>query len=199
LSDKFSKKWGGKKEHQRFFGAKVKEAFHPAAPLKPKLDHAVKRLEAQIQRMDQTSDHFTERDKSLFAKIVEAYSKHDLQHANVLATELAEIRKAEKTLINSRLALEQILLRLKTVTELGDMVSTLAPAVGVLRNIKTAISGVLPDAGRELEQIGTLLSGIIMDAGQTTGLTLSFGATNEDAQKILKDARARAHKNDKKT
>jgi division protein CdvB (Snf7/Vps24/ESCRT-III family) len=188
LSNKFSKKWGEKQEHQKYFGAKVKKAFHPAAPLKPKLDHAVKRLEVQIRRMDQTSDRFTERDKSLFAKIVEAYSKHDLQHANVLATELAEIRKAEKTLINSRLALDQILLRLKTVTELGEMVSTLAPAVGVLRNIKTAISGVLPDAGRELEQIGTILGGIVMDAGQTTGLSLDFETSSEDAQKILTEA-----------
>jgi division protein CdvB (Snf7/Vps24/ESCRT-III family) len=188
LSEKFSKKWGEKEEHQAPFGTKVKEALHPAAPLKPRLDYAVKRIEAQIQRMDQTSDRFSERDKSMFAKVVEAYSKHDLPHANVLANELAEIRKMEKTVINARLALEQIVLRLKTVTEIGGMVSTLAPAVGVLRNIRTAISGVLPDAGRELEQIGTMLGGIVMDAGQTTGLSLNFETANEDAQKVLTEA-----------
>jgi division protein CdvB (Snf7/Vps24/ESCRT-III family) len=78
LSEKFSKKWGEKEEHQAPFGTKVKEALHPAAPLKPRLDYAVKRIEAQIQRMYQTSDRFSERDKSMFAKVVEAYSKHDL-------------------------------------------------------------------------------------------------------------------------
>jgi len=188
LSEKFVKKWGEREEYQPPLGIRVKEAVRPPGPLKPRLDFAVRRIEAQIQRLDQTSDRFSERDKSLFAKVVESYSKHDLPHASVFASELAEIRKMEKTVINARLALEQIVLRLKTVTELGDMVSTLAPVVGVLRNVRTAIAGVLPEAGGELEQIGTLLSGIIMDAGQTTGLTLNFEATNEDAQKILTEA-----------
>ena len=188
MSEKFVKKWGEREEYQPPLGIRVKEAVRPPGPLKPRLDFAVRRIEAQIQRLDQTSDRFSERDKSLFAKVVESYSKHDLPHASVFASELAEIRKLEKTVINARLALEQIVLRLKTVTELGDMVSTLAPVVGVLRNVRTAIAGVLPEAGGELEQIGTLLSGIIMDAGQTTGLTLNFEATNEDAQKILTEA-----------
>jgi division protein CdvB (Snf7/Vps24/ESCRT-III family) len=170
------------------FGTQVKEAFHPPGPLKPRLDYAIKCIEAQIQRLDQTNERFSERDKSVFAKIIEAYSKNDLPHANAFANELVNIRKMEKTVINARLVLEQIALRLKTVTELGGMVSTLAPVVSVLRNIGTALTGVLPDAGRELEQIGTMLSGIIMDAGQTTGLTLNFAATNEDAQKILTEA-----------
>ena len=188
MSEKFVKKWGESEEYQAPFSTRVKEAVHPPGPLKPRLDSAVRRIEAQIQRLDQTSDRFTERDKSMFAKVVEAYSKHDLPHANVFANELAEIRKMEKTVMHARLALEQIVLRLKTVTELGGMVSTLAPAVGVLRNVRTAIGGVLPEAGNELEQIGTMLSGIVMDAGQTTGLTLNFEATNEDAQKILTEA-----------
>jgi len=188
LSEKFVKKWGERGEYQPPLSARIKEAVRPPGPLKPRLDFAVKRIEVQIQRLDQATDRFSERDKSIFAKVVEAYSKHDLAHANIFANELAEIRKMEKTVIHARLALEQIVLRLKTVTELGGMVATVAPVVGVLRNVKTAIAGVLPDAGRELEQIGTLLSGIIMDAGQTTGLTLNFETTNEDAQKILAEA-----------
>jgi len=188
LSEKFVKKWGERGEYQPPLSARIKEAVRPPGPLKPRLDFAVRRIEVQIQRLDQATDRFSERDKSIFAKVVEAYSKHDLAHANIFANELAEIRKMEKTVIHARLALEQIVLRLKTVTELGGMVATVAPVVGVLRNVKTAIAGVLPDAGRELEQIGTLLSGIIMDAGQTTGLTLNFETTNEDAQKILAEA-----------
>jgi len=187
LPDQFVKKWG-EREDQTPFGTQVKEAFHPPGPLKPRLDYAVRCIEAQIQKLDQTSERFSERDKSVFAKVVEAYSKNDQPHANAFANELVNIRKMEKTVINARLVLEQIVLRLKTVTELGGMVSTLAPVVGVLRNIGTALTGVLPDAGRELEQIGTLLSAMVMDVGQTTGLTLDFATTNEDAQKILNEA-----------
>lgn len=152
------------------------------------MDRAINRLEGQIQRLDQTSNRLSERDKSIFAKIVDAYSKHDAQHANAFANELTEIRKTEKIVMNARLALEQITLRLRTVTELGDMVYALGPVIGVLSTVRTAITGVLPDAGRELDQIGMELTGIIGDAGQVTGLSVEFAAPSDDAQKILTEA-----------
>jgi len=187
LPDKFTAKWG-ESESPEPFSSKVRDSIRPQGQLKPALDRAVKRLEGQIQRLDQTSNRLSERDKSLFAKVVEAYSKHDQPHATAFANELTEIRKTEKTVMNARLALEQIVLRLKTVTELGDMVHTLGPVIGVLGSIRNAITGVLPDAGRELEQIGTELNGIISSAGQTTGFTLDFATSNEEAQKILTEA-----------
>jgi len=187
LSEKFARKWG-EREIETPFTTKVKEAVRPPGPLKPRLDFAIRRIELQIQRLDQATDRFSERDKSIFARIVEAYSRHDMPRANVFANELAEIRKMEKMIMHARLALEQIVLRLKTVSELGDVVSTLAPAVGVLRGIRTGMASVLPEAEKELGQIGTMLSGIIIDAGQSTGLTINFETANEDAQKILTEA-----------
>lgn len=187
MSNKFTDKWGEKEDSQPF-GEKVKKAVRSPGQLKPRLDRAINRLEGQIQRLDQTSNRLSERDRSVFAKVVEAYSKHDAQHANAFASELTEIRKTEKTVMNARLALEQITLRLKTVTELGDMVYALGPVIGVLSSVRTAITGVLPDAGRELEQIGTELTGIIGDAGQVAGLSVDFAAPSDDAQKILAEA-----------
>jgi len=108
--------------------------------------------------------------------------------ANVFASELGEIRKMEKMIMHARLALEQIVLRLRTVSELGDVVSTLSPTVGVLRSVRTGMVGVLPEAERELGQIGNLLSEIIVDAGQSTGLNINFEAANENAQEILNEA-----------
>jgi len=186
LSEKFAKKWEVRDNTP--LTARVKEAVHSPGPLKPRLDFAVRGIEVQIQRLDKASDRFSERDKSIFARIVEAYSKHDMPRANVFANELAEIRKMEKMIMHARLALEQIVLRLKTVSELGDVVATLAPAVSVLRSVRNGMSTVFPEAERELGQIGNLLSGIIIDAGQSTGLTINFENANEDAQKILNEA-----------
>jgi division protein CdvB (Snf7/Vps24/ESCRT-III family) len=111
-----------------------------------------------------------------------------MPRANVFANELAEVRKMEKMIMHARLALEQIVLRLKTVSELGDVVTTLAPAVGVLRTVRNGMASIFPEAERELGQIGNLLSGIIIDAGQSTGLTINFETANDDAQKILNEA-----------
>jgi division protein CdvB (Snf7/Vps24/ESCRT-III family) len=187
LSEKFAKRWEDKQD-QTPITSKIKEAVRPSGPLKPRLDFAVRRIELQVQRLDKASERFSERDKSIFARIVDAYSKHDTPRANVFANELAEIRKMEKMIMHARLALEQIVLRLSTVSELGDVVTTLAPAVSVLRSVRTGMASIFPEAERELGSIGNLLNGIIIDAGQSTGLTINFESANEDAQKILTEA-----------
>jgi len=189
LSERFAKKWEEKRDEQPFTD-RIKEAVKPPGPLKPRLDMAVRRIEMQVQKLDQASDRFSQRDKSIFARIVDAYTKHDMSRANVFANELAEIRKMEKMIMHARLALEQIMLRLRTVSELGDVVSTLGPAIGVLRTVKAGMVNIFPEAERELGQIGDMLSGIIMEAGQSTGTSINFEATNDDAQKILSEAAA---------
>lgn len=187
MSEKFAKRWEDGSNKQPFT-TRVKESVRPPGPLKPRLDVAIRRIELQVQRLDQATDRFADRDKKIFAKIVEAYTKHDMARANVFANELSEIRKMESMIMHARLALEQISLRLRTVSELGDIVTTLAPAVGVLRTVKSGMSAIFPEAEKELGQIGTLLNGIIIDAGQSNGLSINFDTANEDAQKILAEA-----------
>jgi division protein CdvB (Snf7/Vps24/ESCRT-III family) len=187
LSERFSKKWETRKEEAPFTN-RLKEAVKPPGPLKPRLDFAVRRIELQVQKLDQATERFSQRDKTIFARIVDAYTKHDTSRANVFANELAEIRKMEKLIINARLALEQIVLRLRTVSELGDVVSTLGPAVGVLRSVRAGLVSVFPEAENELGEIGNMLSGIMMEAGSGSGMTLNFDSVNEDSAKILNEA-----------
>lgn len=187
MSEKFGKKWESRREEQPFTG-RIKEAVKPPGPLKPRLDFAVRRIELQTQKLDQTTERFSQRDKAIFARIVDSYTKHDTARANVFANELAEIRKMERLIMNARLALEQIVLRLRTVSELGDVVTTLGPAVGVLRSVRAGLASVFPEAENELGEIGNLLSGIMIEAGQSSGMTLNFDTVNEDAQRILTEA-----------
>ena len=191
MSERFAKRWE-EAPNQQPFTTKIKESLKPPGPLKPRLDTAIRRIELQVQRLDQAGERFSERDKKIFARIVDAYTKHDMARANVFANELAEIRKMEEMIMHGRLALEQIVLRLRTVSELGDIVTTLAPAVGVLRSVKSGMSAIFPEAERELGQIGNMLNGIMIDAGQSSGLTINFESANEDAQKILGKWKAKA-------
>ena len=188
MSERFAKKWETRREEQQPFTNRIKDAVKPPGPLKPRLDFAVRRIELQVQKLDQATDRFTQRDKAIFARIVDAYTKHDTARANVFANELSEVRKMERLIINARLALEQIVLRLRTVSELGDVVSTLGPAVGVLRSVKAGLVSVFPEAENELGEIGNMLSGIMIEAGQGSGMTLNFDSVNEDASKILNEA-----------
>jgi len=173
----------------------VKDKIRPAGSLKPHLDRANKRMRLQIKKLDKVANQFTKRDTSLFAKTVKAYSKHDLVRARVYANELAEIRKSKKQIIDTKLALEQISLRLGTVSEFGDVVSVLSPTVSVLKNIGKGIVNTMPEAEKELGHLGNLLNGIIAESNQGTGMGITFEAPNDAAKTILNEAAKVAEEN----
>jgi division protein CdvB (Snf7/Vps24/ESCRT-III family) len=187
MSERFTKKWESKKEENTFVDT-LRGSVKQQQPLKPALDFAVKKLEMQVGKLDQANERFTQKDKALFAKLVDSYTKHDTAHANIYANELAEVRKMAKLVMNARLALDQVALRIRTVTEFGDLVSTLGPCIGVLRSINGGMCNVLPEAENELGEIGNMLSGLMFDAGSGSGTSLNFNTVNEDASKILAEA-----------
>jgi division protein CdvB (Snf7/Vps24/ESCRT-III family) len=187
MSEHFAKKWETTRETTSFTSS-LKETVIPPAPLKSRLDNAIRRLELQVHKLDQSSDRFSQKDRALFTKIVAAYEQHDTAHANIYANELAEVRKMERLVMNSRLALDQVLLRMRTVTEFGDLVSTLGPCISVLRSVNVGLCGVLPEAENELGDIGNMLSGLMFDCGASSGMSLNFNNVNEDASKILAEA-----------
>lgn len=189
MSDRFARKWGDRRP-KKTLAERLKETARPSRPLKPRLNKAIKRLEIQIQKLDQAGERFSRRDKSIFEKIVKAYTKHDMTRANVFANELAEIRRMEKVIMHTGLALEQIVLRLHTVSELGDVVSNLGPIVKVLGVVRSGMANIFPEADREFGQIGDILGGIMIEAGQSTGTAIDFNTANEDANKILTEASA---------
>jgi len=188
MSERFAKKWESKREEENSFADSIRHTVKPQAPLKGRLDFATKKLEMQIQRLDQANERFTQKDKAMFAKLVDAYTKHDTAHANIYANELAEVRKMARLTMNARLALDQVTLRMRTVTEFGDLVSTLGPCIGVLRSVNVGMCGVLPEAENELGEIGNMLSGLMFEAGSGSGTTLNFDNVNEDASRILAEA-----------
>src|SRR5208283_4019605 len=127
----FASKWD--KTNGGGFGERVRGSVQNPGPLKPRLDLAVRQIQVQVAKLDGTCAKLRERDASIFNKIVASIQKHDSQHATVYANELSEIRKMSKMVTQAKLALEQITLRLNTVTELGDIVVTLTPAMAVIR------------------------------------------------------------------
>ena len=187
MSERFAKKWESRRDETSFIDT-VRGAVSQPPPLKPRMNYAIKRLNLQIHKLDQSAERFSQKDKALFGKIVAAYETHDSARANIYANELAEVRKMEKVIMNARLALDQVQLRLETVTEFGDIVTTLGPAIGVLRTVSAGLVGVLPEAENELGDIGNMLSGLMFDVGQSSGLNLNFNSVNEDAAKILTEA-----------
>ncbi|MBS7605073.1 MAG: Snf7 family protein [Candidatus Bathyarchaeia archaeon] len=182
---KFSKEWEG---NEASILDKVVGAIRPTQPLRYKLSLVIKRIEAQAQALDMAINSMGERDKSLFSKVVEAYSKHDMKRATIYANELAELRKTLNLISNARLALERVVLRLGTITHLGNAAAVIAPVIDILRDIRAGIGGVIPGAEQELGAIMTLLDEIMIESGQTIGISAEAEPLSEEAQKILAEA-----------
>jgi division protein CdvB (Snf7/Vps24/ESCRT-III family) len=184
----FSNNWDSKKSPG--IGSRIIGRFNNPGPLKPRLDEATRQIQTVMAKLDSAIFKLRDRDAFLFSKIVSSLQKRDSQRASMFANELAELRKMSKMVTQSKLALEQIVLRLNTVTELGDVVLTLAPATSIVRNLRESLSGVMPEAEGEMSEISGLLSGILVDAGSVSGSSLNFETANEEAERALAEAAA---------
>jgi division protein CdvB (Snf7/Vps24/ESCRT-III family) len=191
LVDGFIDRWKEKPQQPSFL-SKIKDAGKPSQGLKKQISTVLQRIEVQKQKLNNAQSRFEKRDATLFKRTVKALAERDTMRANVLAGELAEIRKVEKMLMHASLALESVSLRLNTVSELGDVVTVLAPAAGVLNNIRGGMSAIFPEAGHELENIGTLLTDIVSTTHQDTGVPVNIGTASLEAEKILEEAETAA-------
>lgn len=167
------------------------EGIKPQAPLKPRIEEAQKKLQMQIQKLDSIAAKMQEKDQIIFKRVVLAMQSHDASHAKVLSGELSQIRKMNKMVTSAKLALEQIQLRLNTITELGDVVVTLSPAMSVIKGLQGGLAGMMPEADQSFGQISELLGDIITDSGQIPNNEIgTVTGFNEDTARIMEEASA---------
>lgn len=193
MVNNFIDRWN-KKEKESSILSKIKDSGKPSQGLKQQIITVIQRIEGQKNNLDNASKRFEQRDSTLFNRITKALTERDTMRANVLANELAEIRKVEKMLMHAGLALESVSIRLKTVSELGEVMTVLAPAAGVLNSIRGGMSGIFPEAGREIENIGSLLNDIVSTTNQDMRSPVDVKSASLEATKILREAEEAASK-----
>jgi len=171
---------------------KILEGVKPQSPLKPRIEEARSKLQMQVTKLETISTKMQEKDKLIFGRIVTAMQNHDSRYAKLLSNELSQIRRMSKMVNSAKLALEQIQLRLNTMTELGDVVITLSPAMSVIKGIQGGLSSMMPHADQSFGQISDLLGNIMSGTGQIPSPEISSGALSldDEAVKIIEEATA---------
>ena len=180
---------------------KLVEAAKPQAPLKPRIEEAQRKLQIQISKLEGMSSKMEEKDKLIFNRIVNAMQNHDSHYGKLLSGELSQIRKMIKMVNSAKLAFEQIQLRLNTMTELGDVVVTLSPAMSVIKGIQGGLKTMLPEADQSFGQISELLGGIMSGSSQMASSSEMVGtgassiSLDEEAVDIMQEASAIVEEN----
>jgi len=157
-------------------------------PLKERIAQAVFRLETQLNRLEQAANRLHQRDREMFERCIGAKAQGDMAHAIIYANECAEIRKMHKIVLSSQLALERVVLRLKTIEEVGDILIHLGPVLSIMKETKGKLTGIIPEVSRELEEIGEFLNGTLNEVGLAPDVKTNVEASSQEAKKILEEA-----------
>ena len=108
--------------------------------------------------------------------------------ARTYATELGEIRKVRDRIGNAKLSMEQIKLRLSTVSELGDIVVTLSPCMSLIKGLAPSISTLMPQMHSSMENLTSTLGDMITGSSLTQESMPLDIQGNEETEAILKEA-----------
>ncbi len=184
--DKFAKKWAPQNEENVW--SKIKNRVTPPPPIRHRIAMALFKIKVQKNRMEYTLNRLQDRANNLFEKVVDAQVKKDTTRAAMYAAEVAEIRKVAKSIMSAVFALERISLRLETVRDVGDLVTALGPVVGVVKEVKANLMGVMPEVAFELMEVDELLQSTVMELGEFTGVPASNFMVTEEAKKVMEEA-----------
>lgn len=170
---------------------KILDKVRPDVPLKNKIEVAQKNLQLQIVKLDSIAEKIKQKNDYIFNKIVSAQRSNNHLHAKAYATELLEIRKMHNMVTGAKLALEQIQLRLNTVSELGDIVVTLSPCMSVINGLSNSLRGIMPEATSSMQNLSQILGDVLSGSSMNTAdSVMTTYSPSSDTLAILEEAAA---------
>ena len=167
---------------------KFLDKIKPQTALKNRISDAEKKMGYQILRLDQVHNKLKQNHDHVFKKIVNAKLTRNESRARSYAVELQEIRKIQNKIAGAKLLMEQMKLRLSTVSELGDIVVTLSPCMSLIKGLAPSISGLFPQMNASMQDLPNMLQDLLTDSSLSAEPIIPSYQGNADTEAILQDA-----------
>ena len=90
----------------------------------------------------------------------------------------------------AKLAMEQIQMRLGTMSDLGDIVVTLSPCMAMIKNINASVGSFMPQMSSSMQDLAGTLNDILGDASITNTGMIQDQPIGSEAAAILHEAQA---------
>jgi division protein CdvB (Snf7/Vps24/ESCRT-III family) len=186
----FSSSWVN--ERRLNTAEKIKENLRTQQPLKPRIEFAKNKIQTQNHKLNNILENLRGKEKTLFNQVVLNLQKHDAQQVKMMSNELAQIKRTTKMISQVKMSVEQIQLRLESTIDIGDVMTSIGPAVGALTRVRSGMSGVMSEVDTELVEVDRAFSDIIMNVGSIdNNASFTFDAGGgEDVDRILVEASA---------
>ena len=159
----------------------------PGGPLKPRLDAVKKKMQVQIDRLEELGRINRLKDTEIFTKLMDSLKNNNTQQLTLLSSELMRSRQLARVLLLSSVSLEKLTSKISSASDFGNLVIVLSPAMAVIKNLRSSITPHVTEMEVELGIISELLSGILVDAGQVGGFIINFEKANERAVQFLEE------------
>jgi len=177
------------KTERESISQKVMGRVKPDEPLKNKIDFAQKKLQFQISKLESINEKLQKKHDVIFEKIVNAQRNNKPSYAQAYAGELSQVRKMKNMVSGAKLSMEQVKLRLDTVSELGDVVVTLSPCMSIIKGLSPSLSGIMPEANASMQDLSEILGDVMSGSSVNMEDTMNVGSeTNVDTLAILEEA-----------
>ena len=166
---------------------KFLDKIKPQTSLKNRINDAEKKMECQILRLEQVHNKLKQNHDYVFKKIVEAQLSRNESRARTYAIELQEIRKTKNKIAEAKLAMEQIKLRLGTISELGDIVITLSPCMSLIKGLTPSISALMPQMHASMGDLTNTFGDILTDSSLSQESLTPTYQRSADTEAILQE------------
>jgi division protein CdvB (Snf7/Vps24/ESCRT-III family) len=156
--------------------------------IKPKISSTIKEIELHRKELENLRIKLEQRRKSLFDTTVKAMMTKDKSKASVYANEWAELRKVGKVVYASELALTQVVLRLESIVDVGDVMYHMSTAFKILRKVNRTVQGLVPSLDEASNEINNALTETMVGMGNVSP-TISLNIHTESGQEVVEQAR----------
>ncbi len=156
--------------------------------VKPKIASTIKEIEFHRKELENLRVKLEQRRKSLFDTTVKAMTTKDQSKATVYANEWSELRKVGKVVYASELALTQVVLRLESICDVGDVMFHMSMAFKVLRKVNKTVQGLVPSLDQASSDINSALTET-MGGMENISPSISLNIQTETGEELVEEAR----------
>ena len=186
----FFKNWT--KHHKKGIKEKTKDALRVHGPSRPRIEIGNSTIELQISKLDNRIADAKDREVSLFNRIVNAIQSHNDITAKILSNELANVRRNQRILNQARRTLEQVSIRNSTLSDMLEIMETLKPAIQPIKGLKSDITTLQPDIGKEITYVQMITDSVMSETNQNNEMDIDIvnprNGSENDIDQIIAEA-----------
>ncbi len=136
----------------------------------------------QLGRLKTIDTRFASMEAHFFEAIASSMKTGNNLRAQIIASELLNVRRVRRTTQHTSLALEALVIRFSTINEFAAILDTIDPTIEMIKGIQSEITKAIPAANQAFAEVSTVTTDVLLIANFRTEAKIS---TPMDADALL--------------